>query len=84
LDSTKESKGLELDKSHKVDRDFNGGDVENEVELGFTDRSKKKAKLLKHVWVILKHWDFQELMLDNFCSRLWAMDSYFNNTNFWG
>jgi hypothetical protein len=47
FDSTKECKGLESNKSHKVDKDFNESDVKNEVESSSIDRSKKKAKLFK-------------------------------------
>jgi hypothetical protein len=61
LNSTKECKGLELNKSRKVNKNFEAkNDVKDKVESGSNDNSKKKAKPFKHVRVILKLWDFQK------------------------
>jgi hypothetical protein len=51
--STKECKGWELDESCKADKDFREGNVRDEVELSFTNSSKKNTKLFQQVWVIL-------------------------------
>ncbi len=70
FDSTKECKGLESNKSHKANKDFSKGDVKKEVESGSTNRSKKKAKLLKHVWVILKLYNFRKIHVGRFLFKI--------------
>lgn len=52
-----------------VDKDFNESNVKNEVESGSTNRSKKKAALFKHVF-ILKLYDFRKIHVGQFLFKI--------------